>query len=253
MPIKKDTIIFTQRDLKIFEFLSYYGYADLEALYMLTKNFYPCSMRVFLHRIYRLRKTGWLEINGYIMPGSTRDVPRFKFSIISGNIKTFMHLKMRPPEIKLFKSNFFHEFFIIRTLAKCMENGETALSERMDGYSFSQGDIRPDIYMPDKKIGFEIETSIKRNWTEYARKFAVLQRQLDTAKWDKKEPDIKKLIYLVENSDEKMTLIKKIESTKSQSIDLGNAGKEYIVDSTINEHVRVFVFDNFFKQDISSF
>lgn len=253
MSIKKDTIIFTQRDLKIFKFLSYYGYADLEALYMLTKNFYPCSMEVFLKRIYRLRKTGWLEINNYSMPSSTREVSRFKFFIISGNVKTFMHLKMRPPEIKLFKSNFFHEFFIIRTLAKCMENGEAVFSERMDEYSFSQDDIRPDVYMPDKKIGFEIETSVKRNWTEYAYKFAVLQRQLDAAKWAKKEPDIKKLIYLVESSDEKMALIKKIENTKSQSIDLGKDGKEYIVDSTINEHIRVFVFDNFFKQDISSF
>ena len=253
MSIKKDTIVFTQRDLKIFEFLSYYGYADLEALYMLTKNFYPCSMEVFLRRIYRLRKTGWLEINNYRVPGSTIHAPVFKFFIISGNTKTFIHLKRRPPEIKLFKSNFFHELFIIRTLAKCMENGESAYSEKMDEYPFSEKEIKPDIYMPDKKLGFEIETSIKRNWTEYAHKFAVFQMQLDDAKQNKKEPDIKKLIYLVENEDDQMALIKKFENTKSQVVDLDGQGKKYIVDSTVNEHVRVFVFDNFFTQDISSF
>lgn len=251
MPIKKGELFFTPRDLKIFKFLSYYGYADLESLYMLTNNFYPCSKKTFLGRMYKLKASGYLEINYYNMPGSDKENPFFKFIIVSGNTKTFIHLKMRPPEIKIFKSNFFHEFFIIRTLAKCMENGEEAYTERMDEYVFSNSDLRPDVYMPDKKIGFEIETSVKRNYSEYARKFAVLQKHLEDAKYKKEELKIKKLIYLAESSEEQISLMKKFQNTYSKTVDLDLNGVKFVLESTVKNHVAILNFDDFFKKNIS--
>ncbi|MHB1696509.1 MAG: hypothetical protein ACYCSQ_00155 [bacterium] len=244
---------FTERDMMIFNFLSLYGYADFEALYMLTRYFYPCSKSTFKERIIVLKQAGYLKINQFNMPGVNGIDSNFNFMIIGGNNKTFAHLGFKKPNIKIFKSNFYHEFFIIRTLAKCKENGNAAYSEKMKEYPFNGKDIRPDVFMPDPKLGFEIETSIKRNWLEYARKFAVLQDQLDKARFAKKEPEIKKLIYLVVNEKDKFSLAGTFQNLKSKSINKGNNFKTYLVPQTIDDHVRILTVDEFYDKDLSSF
>ena len=249
----KRKIKFTERDIAIFEFLSLYGYADLDALYMLTRNFFPCSKNTFKERLNILKEAGYLKIDSYSMPMRDKNNRIFKFTLVEGNRAAFAGIGGRKPNVKILKSNFFHEFFIIRTLAKSKENGDIAYSEKMDGYPFNGKEIRPDVYLPSSKIGFEVEVSIKRNWLEYGKKFASLQDQLDYARHNSKEIEIDKLIYLVQNGEDKISLIKTFDRLKSTSINKGNNFKTFLVSQTIDDHIRVLTFDEFYDRDLSSF
>jgi hypothetical protein len=232
----------TKRDMMIFNFLSLYGYADFEALYMLTRYFYPCSKKVLLERLNLLKKAGYLLISYYKMPvGKNKS---FKFTLIELTPVTFGMIGAKRRKIKIFKSNFYHEFFIIRTLAKCRENGSAAYSEKIKEYPFNGKDIRPDVFMPDPKLGFEIETSLKRNSLRYEQKFTVLQNQLDEARLGKKEPKIKKLIYLALDEKDKHSLTNKFQNLKSKSI---------LAPQTIDDHIRILTLDEFYDKDLSSF
>ena len=244
---------FTGRDILIFEFLSIYGYADFESLYMLTRYFFPCSKPTFRERLGVLKKSGYIEIGGYNMPREDENNPNFKFVLIRGNSKTFIGIGGKKPIVRILKSNFYHEFFIIRTLAKCKENGDAAYSEKMDEYQFKGKGIRPDVYMPSLKYGFEVEVSVKRSWLEYGRKFAILQDQLDDARHDGKEAEINKLIYLVLNEKDKFSLMTTFEKLKSTSINKGNNFKTYLFPQTINDHINVATLDEFYDMDLSFF
>ena len=253
LKIESKKIKFTERDIAIFEFLSIYGYADFDALYMLTKNFFPCSKSTFKDRLNVLKSSGYLEIGKYNMPRNDKNNPNFEFTLVKGNSKTFSGIGGRRPNVKILKSNFYHELFIIRTLAKLKENGDAAYSEKMDDYPFGDKEIRPDVYYPSLKYGFEVEVSIKRNWLEYGRKFAVLQEQLDDARHNSKEIEINKLIYLVLDEKDKFSLMTTFGKLKSTSINKGNNFKTFLVSQTIGEHIRVLTFDEFYDRDLSSF
>ena len=253
LKIESKKIKFTERDIAIFEFLSIYGYADFNALYMLTKNFFPCSKSTFRDRLNVLKSSGYLEIGKYNMPRNDKNNPNFEFILVKGNSKTFSGIGGRRPNVKILKSNFYHELFIIRTLAKLKENGDAAYSEKMDDYPFNDKEIRPDVYYPSLKYGFEVEVSIKRNWLEYGRKFAVLQEQLDDARHNKKEIEINKLIYLVLDEKDKFSLMTTFGKLKSTSINKGNNFKTFLVSQTIDEHIRVITFDEFYDRDLSLF
>jgi hypothetical protein len=253
LKLEKRKIRFTERDITIFEFLSIYGYADLDALYMLTKNFFPCSKNTFKERLNVLTEAGYIKIGSYSMPTRDKNNSAFKFTLIEGNRAAFAGIGGRKPNIKILKSNFFHEFFIIRTLAKSKENGDIAYSEKMDEYPFSNKEIRPDVYLPSLKIGFEVEVSIKRNWLEYGKKFAVLQDHLDYARHKNKEIEIDKLIYLVQSGKDKISLIKTFDNLKSKSINKGNNFKTFLVSQTIDDHIRVLTFEEFYDRDLNLF
>ena len=244
---------FTERDILVFEFLSIYGYADFESLYMLTRYFFPCSKLTFRERLGVLKKSGYIEISEYNMPREDENNPNFRFILIRGNSKTFIGIGGKRHNVRILKSSFYHELFIIRTLAKCKENGDAAYSEKMDEYRFKGKEIRPDVYMPSLKYGFEVEVSVKRSWLGYGRKFAALQDKLDDARHNRKEAEINKLIYLVLNEKDKFSLIRRFEKLKSTSINKGNNFKTYLVPQTINDHIRVATLDEFYDRDLNSF
>ena len=127
---KSQKIKFTERDIAIFEFLSIYGYADFDALYMLTKNFFPCSKSTFRDRLNILKNSGYLEIGKYNMPRNDKNNPNFEFFLVKGNSKTFSGIGGRRPNVKILKSNFYHELFIIRTLAKLKETGTRPIRKK---------------------------------------------------------------------------------------------------------------------------
>ena len=243
---KSQKIKFTERDIAIFEFLSIYGYADFDALYMLTKNFFPCSKSTFRDRLNILKNSGYLEIGKYNMPRNDKNNPNFEFFLVKGNSKTFSGIGGRRPNVKILKSNFYHELFIIRTLAKLKENGDAAYSEKMDDYPFKGKEIRPDVYIPSLKYGFEVEVSIKRNWLEYGRKFAVLQEQLDDARHNKKEIEINKLIYLVLDEKKKALFTKKSENFKYKPVNIQNFEKF----SPLQTAIGVMTFDEFWSKNL---
>ena len=252
LKIESKKIKFTERDIVIFEFLSIYGYADFDALYMLTKNFFPCSKSTFKDRLNVLKSSGYLEIGKYNMPRNDKNNPNFEFTLVKGNSKTFSGIGGRRPNVKILKSNFYHELFIIRTLAKLKENGDAAYSEKMDNYPFGDKEIRPDVYCPSLKYGFEVEVSIKRNWLEYRRKFAVLQEQLDDAKRNKKDPKIKKIICLVEKEKDKNLFAKKIENFKNKSVNAEQNFEKYLPNQTVNESFIAMTFDEFWSKKLDS-
>ena len=84
LKIESKKIKFTERDIAIFEFLSIYGYADLDALYMLTRNFFPCSKNTFKERLNILKEAGYLKIDSYSMPMRDKNNRIFKFTLVEG-------------------------------------------------------------------------------------------------------------------------------------------------------------------------
>jgi len=87
---------------------------------------------------------------------------------------------------------------------------------------------------------------------EYGRKFAVLQDQLDEARFAKKEPEIKKLMYLTVNQKDKLSLASTFENLKSKSINKGNNFKTHLVSQTIDEHIRIATLNEFYDMDLGA-
>lgn len=250
----KKRVDLTGNDKLFLKFLARHKYCDETA----AKILYQKSEQTFWRRMRKLKKYQYIRKN--IMPlQSPLLVEKNEllniFSLDSAGCKMYETKKISG--VNKLGILFKHDVFIKRLCAvlEILSQGhgfsfkmEFMLDDFIETQNIYIKDdnkmkIRPDIYIPEYKLAFEIETNIKHNINRYGRR-------LFWSQWIK---NLEKTIWFVDNENDKNRLINNLSHWSLKQFKYDKILDSRMIFSDTIDKNKVFVFNEFLENYENNF